>query len=308
MNGNRSFHSPGICYTIGMTTQHTVMSMTGYAQSEGQTGNLNWRLELKSVNSKGFDLRCRLPSGFDTFETAVRSLVTQKIKRGSLTLGLHLQAAGGAKGARLNRALLDDVLKAAKELSAENVRLEHLLAVRGVIETDETSLEASPELLAAIDKGMHSTLEKLLHTRLLEGSHLKTVLVEHLAQIDKLTNDAKAEAAKAPHALRDKLIEQLKELTKQSLGEDRLAQEAALLASKADITEEINRLHGHVAAVRSLLNEGGSVGRKLDFMCQELNREANTLCSKSTTLALTNIGVELKVIIEQFREQVQNVE
>ncbi len=284
------------------------MSMTGYAQTEGQTGNLNWRLEIKSVNSKGFDLRCRLPSGFDATEAAARSLIAQKIKRGSLTLGLHLQAAGGAKGARLNRALLDDVLKVAKELSSESIKLEHLLAVRGVIETDESTLEASPELLAAVDKAMITALEKLLSTRLIEGSHLKAVLVEHLAQIEKLTGDAKAEAAKAPHALRDKLLEQLKELTKQSLSEDRMAQEAALLASKADITEEINRLLGHVSAVRALLNEGGAIGRKLDFMCQELNREANTLCSKSTTLALTNIGVELKVIIEQFREQVQNVE
>lgn len=285
------------------------MSMTGYAQSEGQTAGLNWRLELKGVNSKGFDLRCRMPMGFDTFENAARSLIAQKIKRGSLTFGLHLQAASGNKGARLNRPLLDDVLKLAKELSADNIKLEHVLAVRGIIETDETELEASPELLAAIDKALAVTLDKLVAARHSEGLHLKTVLLEHLAQIEKLTLTAQAEAAKTPQALRDKLIEQMKTLLQgTSPSEERIAQEAALLASKADIAEEINRLIGHVGAVRALLNEGGAIGRKLDFLCQELNREANTLCSKSTTLALTNIGVELKVTIEQFREQVQNVE
>lgn len=284
------------------------MSMTGYAQSEGQTSGLTWRLELKSVNGKGFDLRCRLPAGFDAFESTTRNAVAQKIKRGSLTLGLHLQASGSAKGARLNRALLDDVLKAAKELSSDGVKLEHVLAVRGIIETDETELEASPELLAALDAALANTLTKLIATRQSEGAHLKTVLLEHLAQIEKLTTSAKAEAAKAPQAMRDKLVEQMKTLLQSSPSEERIAQEAALLASKADITEEINRLLGHVGAVRALCEEGGAIGRKLDFLCQELNREANTLCSKSTTLALTNIGVELKVIIEQFREQVQNVE
>lgn len=284
------------------------MSMTGYAQSEGQTSGLTWRLELKSVNGKGFDLRCRLPAGFDAFESAARNTVAQKIKRGSLTLGLHVQASGSAKGARLNRALLDDVLKAAKELGSESIKLEHVLAVRGVIATDETELEASPELLAALDAALADTLNKLIVTRQSEGLHLKTVLLEHLAQIEKLTTSAKAEAAKAPQAMRDKLIEQMKTLLQSSPSEERIAQEAALLASKADITEEINRLLGHVGAVRALCEEGGAIGRKLDFLCQELNREANTLCSKSTTLALTNIGVELKVIIEQFREQVQNVE
>lgn len=284
------------------------MSMTGYAQSEGQTSGLTWRLELKSVNGKGFDLRCRLPAGFDAFESTTRNAVAQKIKRGSLTLGLHLQASGSAKGARLNRALLDDVLKAAKELSSDGIKLEHVLAVRGIIETDETELEASPELLAALDAALANTLTKLIATRQSEGAHLKTVLLEHLAQIEKLTTSAKAEAAKAPQAMRDKLVEQMKTLLQSSPSEERIAQEAALLASKADITEEINRLLGHVGAVRALCEEGGAIGRKLDFLCQELNREANTLCSKSTTLALTNIGVELKVIIEQFREQVQNVE
>jgi len=284
------------------------MSMTGYAQTEGQTDGLTWRLELKSVNAKGFDLRCRVPAGFDAFENNARTLIAQKIKRGSLTLGLHLQASGGAKGARLNRALLEDVLTVARELGSETIKLEHILAVRGVIETDETTLEATPPLQAALDKALSTSIEKLITARHNEGLHLKTVLLEHLAQIEKLTANARTEAAKLPTALRDKLIEQMKDLLTQSLSEDRLAQEAALLASKADTAEETNRLLGHVAAVRTLLNEGGAIGRKLDFMCQELNREANTLCSKSTSLALTNIGVELKVVIEQFREQVQNVE
>lgn len=300
----------GLLYTISMTKQSAVMSMTGYAQSEGQTGPLSWRLEMKSVNGKGFDLRVRMPGGFDALEAQARQLVAQQIKRGSLTLSLNIENNKGQQTARLNRALLDDVLKAAKELGTENIRLEHLLAVRGVIDTESSETAATDELNIALQAGLQTALQKLVETRQQEGQHLLKVLSAHLDEIARLTSAAASESATTPTALRDKLKEQLRDLLdgKTPVSEDRLAQEIALLATRADVQEEISRLEGHVAGVRKLLAEGGAVGRKLDFMCQELNREANTLCSKSTSLTLTNIGVELKVVIEQFREQVQNVE
>jgi len=288
--------------------------MTGFAQSEGQDNGLSWRLELKSVNSKGFDLRCRMPGGFEAFDSFSRSAIAQPIKRGSLSLSLNLEAASEAKGARLNRALLDDVIKVAKEInreiSSENIKLEHLLAVRGVIETEDTQLELTPALQSALEKALHATLAKLVSARADEGQHLLKILTSHLDQIEQLTQQARAEASTQPQILRDKMMTKLAELlgSQPALSPERLAQETALLASRVDVTEEINRLLGHVSNMRKLLADGGAIGRKLDFMCQELNREANTLCSKSESLKLTNIGVELKVTIEQLREQVQNVE
>ena len=284
--------------------------MTGFAQSEGQDNGLSWRLELKSVNSKGFDLRCRMPGGFEAFDSFCRSAIAQPIKRGSLSLSLNLEAASEAKGARLNRALLDDVIKVAKEISTENIQLEHLLAVRGVIETEDTQLELTPALQSALEKALHTTLAKLVSARADEGQHLLNILTSHLDQIEQLTQQARAEASTQPQILRDKMMAKLAELlgSQPALSPERLAQETALLASRVDVTEEINRLLGHVSNMRKLLADGGAIGRKLDFMCQELNREANTLCSKSESLQLTNIGVELKVTIEQLREQVQNVE
>jgi len=286
------------------------MSMTGFAQSEGQDNGLSWRLELKSVNSKGFDLRCRMPGGFEAFDSFSRSAIAQPIKRGSLSLSLNLEAATEAKGAHLNRALLDDVIKVAKEISSENIKLEHLLAVRGVIETEDTQLELTPALQSALEKALHATLAKLVSARADEGQHLLKILTSHLDQIEQLTQQARAEASTQPQILRDKMMAKLAELlgSQPALSPERLAQETALLASRVDVTEEINRLLGHVSNMRKLLADGGAIGRKLDFMCQELNREANTLCSKSESLQLTNIGVELKVTIEQLREQVQNVE
>lgn len=288
-----------------MTNAQTVMSMTGFAQSEGQCGALSWRIEIKSVNGKGFDLRVRAPSGFDAFDAQARSLAAQTFKRGSLTLSLSIDATGTGS-ARINRPLLDEVRKLASEIGGEH-RLEHLLAVRGIIETDETHIEPTPELNAALDAGLKKAVAALVASRRAEGDHLKAILTEHLDEIARLTIAARSEGAKIPFALRDRLTEKLKELGGE-IPPDRMAQEAALLASKADVMEELNRLDGHVSAIRTLVTDGGAIGRKLDFLCQELNREANTLCSKSETLTLTNIGVDLKVIIEQFREQVQNVE
>lgn len=288
-----------------MKNAQAVMSMTGYAQSEGQCGPLSWRLELKSVNSKGFDLRVKTPAGFEAFDSLARSAMAQNFKRGALTLSLTIEAAGSG-AARINRPLLDEVRALAAEIGGEH-RLEHLLAVRGIIETDEAHVEASPELNTALEGGLKAAVTALAASRRTEGEHLNTVLSAHLDEIERLTKAARSEGATIPTTLKDRLMARLAELGT-DIPADRLAQEAALLASKADVMEELNRLEGHISGIRTLLKEGGAIGRKLDFMCQELNRESNTLCSKSETLTLTNIGVDLKVVIEQFREQVQNVE
>ncbi len=288
-----------------MKNAQTMMSMTGFAQSEGQSDGLSWRIEIKSVNGKGFDLRVRTPSGFDAFEALARTTLGQTFKRGSLTLSLNIETTGSGS-ARINRTLLAEVRTLAAEIGGDH-RLEHLLAVRGVIDTDETHIEPSPELNKALESGLQRAVSALSDARQKEGAHLFKVLTEHLDDIARLTAAARSEGASIPVTLRDRLLARLKELGS-DISADRLAQEAALLASKSDIVEELNRLEGHVAAIRTLLAGGGAIGRKLDFLCQELNREANTLCSKSETLTLTNIGVDLKVTIEQFREQVQNVE
>lgn len=291
-----------------MTTAQSVLSMTGYAQTEGQTGPCSWRVELKSVNSKGFDLRVRVPYGFEVVEQTARGVLTPAIKRGAVQLGITVETGKDAGSVRINRLLLDEVIKLTKELGEQNIKLDSLLNVRGVIETDAINLELTPELQKALEQAIGLTTEKLVCARQAEGSHLTRVLAEHLDAIARLTAQAKALAAEQPVKLRDKLTARLSELGENGLTAERIAGEAALLASRADITEELNRLEGHIKAVRELVQGGGPIGRKLDFMCQELNREANTLCSKSESLALTNVGVELKVIIEQFREQVQNVE
>ncbi len=291
-----------------MSTPQPVTSMTGYAQSEGQHDALSWRLELKSVNSKGFDLRLRLPFGFEAFDGPARAMVAGAVKRGAVNLSLTVDTAAQAQGARINRALLDDVLALAKELSPDGIKLEHVLAVRGVIETEDTTTELTPELHKLLEQALADTLARLVKARITEGAHLAKVLSEHLGHIATLTAQARTLAAAQPTSLRDKLTARLTELGHTALTPERIAQEAALLATRADISEELNRLEGHVKAVRDLLATGGPIGRKLDFLCQELNREANTLCSKSESLALTNVGVDLKVVIEQFREQVQNVE
>jgi uncharacterized protein (TIGR00255 family) len=291
-----------------MTAAQSVLSMTGYAQTEGQTGPYSWRVELKSVNSKGFDLRVRVPFGFEAIEQIARSALALVVKRGAVQLGVTVETGKDAGSVRINRPLLDEVLKIAKELGEQNIKLDSLLNVRGVIETDTVTLELTPELQKALEHAIAQTTDKLVAARGAEGSQLARVLGEHLDSIASLTAQAKTLAAEQPVKLRDKLTARLTELGEIGLTAERIAGEAALLASRADITEELNRLEGHIKAVRELIKAGGPIGRKLDFMCQELNREANTLCSKSESLALTNVGVELKVIIEQFREQVQNVE
>lgn len=294
----------------------TVSSMTGYARADGALDGAAWFWEARSVNSKGLDIRCRVPPGSDAIDATARKAVTAAFARGALSLSLQLDRGERQVALRINEAALEQVMALQDALGGRvdpaPPRLDALLAVRGIAETVEPAEDAA--VAAAREKAILATLadalDRLASARAEEGARLLPVLREHLDNIGRLTAAAAATAEAQPAMLRRRFEQQVADLLEARIGvgEDRLAQEAALLAAKADVREEVDRLASHIEAVRALLDEGGTVGRKLDFLCQELNREANTLCSKAADIALTRIGLDLKAAIEQFREQVQNVE
>lgn len=293
--------------------------MTGYARAEGRDAQTTWLWEAKSVNGKGLDVRCRLPHGMDGIEIAARELATRILKRGNLQLSLTLTANAQGPGLRVNKEFLAELVALVDELGPahQNIapaRWDGLLAVKGVLEAgngDETEAE---DVRAAREAAIQSDLDKVLRSlaamRLAEGERIKAVLSSQLDEIEGLAERAGGTAALRPEALRDRLRQQVAAVLEAApgLAEDRIAQEVALIAVKADVREELDRLRAHVAAARDLIAQGGAVGRKLDFLSQEFNREANTLCSKSSDVELTRIGLDLKAVIDQFREQVQNIE
>jgi uncharacterized protein (TIGR00255 family) len=291
--------------------------MTGFARVEDSRDGVSWAWELKSVNSKSLDLRLRLPPGFDHLEPALRGSLGQRIKRGAISATLSLaREAGAGGGLRVNRAALDQILALADELTgkieAAPPRLDGLLALRGILEpAGEEETPASRDALgAAFLAGWESALGRLVAVREAEGARLETVLRERLAEMASLAAAAEASAAAQPDAIKARLRSLVAALLEASpaLPEERLAQEAALLVGRADIREELDRLAAHLAAAQDLLREGAAIGRRFDFLCQEFNREANTLCSKSADVELTRTGLALKAAIEQLREQVQNIE
>jgi uncharacterized protein (TIGR00255 family) len=296
--------------------------MTGFARAEGADAadlhpGLHWAWEVKSVNGRNLEVRCRLPPGFEVLEAAARAAVAERFKRGNVALNLTLARGSEPPRARINRELLDQLMGLAAEYAAkgkaEPPRLDGLLAVRGVVEVveeAEPSEEQRAVRLTRMNETLARALEALAAMRHEEGSRLATLVSQHLDAIEALRQRAAATAAAQPAALKARLKAQVDALLEASpaLPEERLAHEAALLVTKADVREELDRLAAHVAAARKLLAEGGAVGRKFDFLCQEFNREANTLCSKSVDVELTTIGLDLKAAIDQLREQVQNIE
>jgi uncharacterized protein (TIGR00255 family) len=290
--------------------------MTGFARTEGEAEGLAWSWELKSVNGKSLDLRFRLPVGFDALELPLRRLIGERLKRGSVSVSLTIARTAAGANLQVNRAVLDQVIALSRELGRETEaappRIDGLLALRGVLESGEgmpdTATRERRETLLLT--GCRKALDALSIMRSAEGARLGAVLVERVQDISDLTAAAEASAATQPDAIRARLkslVDALKDAAP-SISEERLAQEAALLVARGDIREELDRLAAHIAAARELLAEGGVIGRRLDFLCQELNREANTLCSKSADVELTKIGLALKAGIEQLREQVQNIE
>ena len=290
--------------------------MTGYARRDGRQGEDSWAWEIKSVNGRTLEVRCRLPGGCDHMELPARAAVNERLKRGNVSVNLTLARRGGGQKLAVNEALLEQVIQLMKgleqRLDAAPPRLDGVLGIRGILETVEE--QPDPDTVEARDRAILAdfavALDMLAAGRAEEGARLLQVLSLRLDEIAGHVAAAAANAATQPAAIRDRLLGQIGALLQGAnpIAPERLAQEVALLASKADIREEIDRLHAHIAAARAMLAEGGAVGRRLDFLCQEFNREANTLCSKSGDIALTRIGLDLKSAIEQLREQIQNIE
>jgi len=288
--------------------------MTGFGRAEGAAGDWTWSVEARSVNGRNLDLRFRGPPGFDGLERAARDAAQARFQRGQLTVGVQAKRLENAAAVRINLEVLDRYLAAGEAYLAAGragpPALDGLLALRGVIEAD-AGVE-DPEALAAVEQAMAGSialaLDSLADMRREEGASLSGVLVGLVDRIAALTGQAEALAAGQPGAIKERFSRRLGELLGDAVSEDRIVQEAAVMAVKADVREELDRLAGHVAAARGLLAADGGVGRKLDFLTQEFMREANTLCSKSALGDLTAVGLDLKAVIEQFREQVQNVE
>jgi uncharacterized protein (TIGR00255 family) len=291
-------------------------SMTGFARGHGVSASYGWAWELKSVNAKGLDLRLRLPPGWDAVEAPVRAIGAQALSRGTVYGTLSVERQGVAPTVRVNEPVLAAVLATIKSLTgrveAAAPRLDGILSLKGVIEVIDAdeSEEERRAAEAAVVGGFRETVTQLAAMRRHEGEALRQVLAQRVAEISALSARAEAAPGRRPEAIKARIAEQVALLLDQSerFDPDRLHQEAILIASKADIREELDRLAAHVGQVARLIADGGAVGRRLDFLAQELNREANTLCSKSNDVELTNIGLELKSVVEQFREQVQNLE
>jgi len=291
-------------------------SMTGFARGHGVCGSYAWAWELKSVNAKGLDLRLRLPPGWEAVEVPVRGRAAETLARGTVYGTLTVEREGIGPAVRVNEAVLNAVLATLKGLAgrveAAPPRLDGILALKGVIEVADQD-EAEADRLAAeqaVVAGFDRTVAELAAMRRREGESLRTVLVQRLSEIAALAARAEAAPGRRPEAIRARIAEQVGMLLEASshFDPDRLHQEAILIASKADIREELDRLQSHVAQARELIGKGGPVGRRLDFLAQELNREANTICAKSNDVELTHVGLSLKTSVEQFREQVQNLE
>jgi uncharacterized protein (TIGR00255 family) len=291
-------------------------SMTGFARGHGVCGPYAWAWEIKSVNGKGLDLRLRLPAGWDAIEAPIRARTSEMLARGSIQASLTVERSGAAPTVRINPAVLEAILSAIKQLApridAAPPSLDGLLALKGVMEIADTeeSEQERRAAEAAVTKGFAEAIAALAQMRSHEGGVLGGLLTARLGEIAALAERADKSPGRQPEAIRARLAEQIATLLAQSerFDPDRLHQEAILIATKADVREELDRLAAHVAQAKVLIAQGGAVGRRLDFLAQELNREANTLCAKANDVELTNIGLELKAAVEQFREQVQNVE
>jgi uncharacterized protein (TIGR00255 family) len=291
-------------------------SMTGFARGHGVAGAYAWSWEIKSVNAKGLDLRFRLPQGWDTVEVPARTRATEKLSRGTIYANLTVERKGVQPTVKVNEPVLDAVVSTLKALSgkveAAPPSLDGILSLKGVIEiTEEDEHEDAHRIgESAIVAGFEQALAALIAMRRAEGATLGNLLSAKLDEIAALAARAEAAPGRKPEAIKARLAEQVATLLSASerFDSDRLHQEAIMLAAKADIREELDRLASHVAQAKTLLAGGGAIGRKLDFLAQELHRESNTLTAKANDVELTNIGLELKSVVEQFREQVQNLE
>jgi uncharacterized protein (TIGR00255 family) len=294
----------------------TLKSMTGFARADGVHGDTSWHWEVRSVNGRTLELRLRLPTGFDALEIKARGLAQEKLARGNCTISLWVKRESGPMEIKLNEAALRQALivveQARETTGLKRARLDTLLSMRGVVETVEADdgEEAQAALSHAVMASLADALDQLVGARAAEGERLQKAIEKQLAQIANLVERATAAAARQPQMIAERLREQIARLTDSgsNLDPDRLHQEALLLAAKADIQEELDRLRAHVSAANELTASDQPVGRKFEFLAQEFNREANTICSKAADVEISRTGLELKTVIDQLREQVQNIE
>ena len=292
-----------------------IASMTGFAREAGVSGPSQWAWELKSVNGRGLDVRLRYPPGFDAVGEDARGQVQKAFTRGQCQLNLTITRGATPPRVRLNEEVLSALLDAVGRLKlppgVKPASVDGLLAVRGVVEIeDEADAAASAELTDALKVGVARAVAALAEARRAEGRALSGILAGQLEAMARLVAAIETAPARRAEAVRAKLEAQIAALlgAAPALDPDRLHQEAVILATKADVREELDRLTAHIAAARALLRDGGAVGRRLDFLAQEMGRESNTLSAKANDVALSRIGLDLKAVVEQFREQVQNVE
>jgi len=291
-------------------------SMTGFARTEGSHGSVRWAWELRSVNGRGLDIRLRLPNGYDAIDAVARKQLQAAFTRGNISANLNVQRDQTEQRVTINEPALKQVMETIESLSRTYdmapPRADGLLALRGILDYSdaEDGEEAQTEINAAVIVGLEEAIAALASARDEEGAAIAVVLSERVNEIEKLVDAAEVNPARQPDVIRAKLAALVAELISADspLDPQRLHQEAVLLATKADIREELDRLKTHVDAARQLLAETVPVGRKLDFLAQEFNRESNTLCSKSNDASLTAIGLELKTVVDQLREQIQNIE
>jgi len=293
--------------------------MTGFAAVKGAFGGKTWAWEMRGVNARGLDLRLRLPEGAEALEPVLRKALAARLSRGNVTLNLRLQNDPAGVALSLDEAQLDTILAAMKAVEARSDAYDlhltastaaEILSLRGVLDGGRANAALPDDLLAALKADIPALIDSFIAARAAEGAALSALLKARIIRIDALIDAARDALGDRQARVRATIVTNLQRVMDNSDGVDpaRLAQELALIAVKADVAEELDRLSAHVAAARDLLTANGPIGRKFDFLTQEFNREANTLCSKSNDAALTRIGLDLKTVIDQMREQVQNVE
>lgn len=286
--------------------------MTGFGRAEGALGDWAWTIEARSVNGRTLEVRSKVPPGFDGLDRQIREATQRRFQRGQVGITVQTRRAEAPADVRVNAAVLEVYRQFAQRLvaqGAEPPRADGLLALKGVIESGEVVDEGLAEVQAAMVGDVEIALDGLRAARFDEGARLSPLILGFLDEIESLTALGRSEAEAQTRTIRERFTKRVEELTDGAAGlEERVFQEAAMLAARADVREELDRLEAHTESGRALVAEGGPVGRRLDFLSQEFLREANTLCSKAATLALTSAGLDLKATIEQLKEQVQNVE
>ena len=296
---------------VSQDTTASVQSMTGFGRADGEDAQYRWAWEVRSVNGRGLDIRLRVGMGFERLDPDIRKTLSKTFSRGSLTASLDVRSNGETTGVQINEPLLQALEDLCRSRGQEPA-LDRLLGVRGVLDAADEKQSAADDAdrCRAVLATLSAAVAQLTDARRREGRETADVLFSRLDEMERLVAAAEALDAAKPAAIRERLAAQVADMLGDAEGVDagRLAQEVALLAAKADVREELDRLSAHITSARDLLNGGGPIGRKLEFLTQELNREANTLCSKSPSTDLTQVGLDLKSVVDQIKEQSANLE